>query len=123
MMDLSRIMGRQTPKMNNSQQQNQVRRGGGAAGQAARRARAGASWQRASQPIGLQSASNWPALTSPPPGRAPPHAALQTRWAVYQAGTLLRSYAQEYEALQEAMTRGASVVECIQAIEAAGEQK
>ena len=43
----------------------------------------------------------------------------QTRWAVYQAASLLRSHAAEYEALQAAMARGASVAECMQAIEAA----
>lgn len=43
----------------------------------------------------------------------------QTRWAVYQAASLLRSYSKEYEALQEVMAAGGSVVECIKAIEAA----
>lgn len=40
-----------------------------------------------------------------------------TRWASYQAATLLRQYKKEYEALQEAMARGAPVEVCIQAIE------
>lgn len=43
----------------------------------------------------------------------------QTRWACYQAATLLRRYPDEYEALQKAMASGASVVDCIRAIEAA----
>lgn len=43
----------------------------------------------------------------------------QTRWACYQAAALMRKYSAEYEALQAAMGRGASVVECIKAIEAA----
>lgn len=43
----------------------------------------------------------------------------QTRWACYQAATLLRRYPAEYEALQAAMARGASVVDCIRAIESA----
>lgn len=43
----------------------------------------------------------------------------QTRWACYQAATLLRRYSKEYEALQAAMAASASVEECIQAIEAA----
>jgi hypothetical protein len=43
----------------------------------------------------------------------------QTRWACYQAASMLRKYNAEYEALQAAMARGASVVECIKAIEAA----
>lgn len=43
----------------------------------------------------------------------------QTRWACYQAATLLRRYSAEFEALQEAMARGSSVVDCIKAIEAA----
>ncbi|KAL4452273.1 hypothetical protein ABPG75_007935 [Micractinium tetrahymenae] len=43
----------------------------------------------------------------------------QTRWACYQAATLLRRYSAEYEALQKAMASGASVVDCIRAIEAA----
>ena len=41
----------------------------------------------------------------------------QTRWAAYQAASILRSYQNEYEALIEAMTRGASTAECIKAIE------
>lgn len=43
----------------------------------------------------------------------------QTRWAAYQAASLLRAYAKEYEALQAAMARGAPVQDCIKAIEAA----
>ena len=42
-----------------------------------------------------------------------------TRWAVWQACTLLKSRRAESEALQSAMARGASVAECVQAIEAA----
>ena len=41
----------------------------------------------------------------------------QTRWACYQAASLLRKHAAEYAALQAAMERGAGVAECIQAIE------
>lgn len=41
----------------------------------------------------------------------------QTRWAVYQAATLLRTYDTEYKALQEVMSRGGSISECIKAIE------
>ena len=40
-----------------------------------------------------------------------------TRWAVYQAASLLRKYKAEYEALQAAMSKGASIPECIAAIE------
>jgi hypothetical protein len=43
----------------------------------------------------------------------------QTRWAAYQAATLLRRYSAEYAALQEAMARGASTKECVEAIEQA----
>ena len=43
----------------------------------------------------------------------------QTRWACYQAASLLRKYSKEYEALQAAMQSGGSVVECLKAIEAA----
>ncbi|PSC72294.1 hypothetical protein C2E20_4561 [Micractinium conductrix] len=43
----------------------------------------------------------------------------QTRWACYQAATLLRRYSAEYEALQAAMAAGGSVTECIKAIEGA----
>ena len=43
----------------------------------------------------------------------------QTRWAVYQAATLLRRYPAEYEALQAAMAAGAAVPDCIKAIESA----
>ncbi len=42
-----------------------------------------------------------------------------TRWAVYNAASLLRQYGKEYEALVEAMKRGAPVDECIAAIESA----
>jgi hypothetical protein len=41
----------------------------------------------------------------------------QTRWACYQAATLLRAYSKEYEALQECMKRNDTVEKCIQAIE------
>lgn len=44
----------------------------------------------------------------------------QTRWACYQAASLLRTYAAEHAALREAMQRGARVAECIRAIEGAG---
>lgn len=40
-----------------------------------------------------------------------------TRWAVFQAGALLRTYKKEHQALIEAMTRSKSVPECIAAIE------
>ncbi len=40
-----------------------------------------------------------------------------TRWSAYQAASLLRQYSKEYEALQDVMSRGGSVVECIKAIE------
>ena len=43
----------------------------------------------------------------------------QTRWACYQAASLLRKYSKEYEALQAAMQSGGSVVDCLKAIEAA----
>ena len=43
----------------------------------------------------------------------------ETRWAAYQAASLLRQHSREYEALQAALARGASIAECIQAIEAA----
>ncbi|KAG2452402.1 hypothetical protein HYH02_002645 [Chlamydomonas schloesseri] len=46
-----------------------------------------------------------------------------TRWAVWSAAGLLRSHAEEHKALIEAMRRGASVAECVQAIESAGGQK
>lgn len=42
-----------------------------------------------------------------------------TRWAVYKAASLLKSYKKEYEALKQAMASGKSVGECIQAIEKA----
>ncbi|PNH02988.1 hypothetical protein TSOC_010991, partial [Tetrabaena socialis] len=43
-----------------------------------------------------------------------------TRWAVWSSASLLRSHAAEHAALVEAMRRGASVAECVKAIEAAG---
>lgn len=46
-----------------------------------------------------------------------------TRWAVYNAASLLRSHADEHKALIEAMARGASMAECIKAIEAAGSKQ
>lgn len=42
-----------------------------------------------------------------------------TRWAVYNAASLLKQYAKEYEALVQAMGRGAPVDECVAAIESA----
>lgn len=42
-----------------------------------------------------------------------------TRWAVWQAAVLLRGNAAAYDALREAMARGAPVADCIAAIEAA----
>lgn len=41
------------------------------------------------------------------------------RMAVYEACSLLRKYDKEYKAVQEAMKRGASVAECVRAIETA----
>eukprot|EP00197_Chlamydomonas_leiostraca_P008890 CAMPEP_0202868502 /NCGR_PEP_ID=MMETSP1391-20130828/10913_1 /ASSEMBLY_ACC=CAM_ASM_000867 /TAXON_ID=1034604 /ORGANISM="Chlamydomonas leiostraca, Strain SAG 11-49" /LENGTH=335 /DNA_ID=CAMNT_0049548681 /DNA_START=69 /DNA_END=1076 /DNA_ORIENTATION=- len=41
-----------------------------------------------------------------------------TRWAVFAAGSLLRQYKKEHESVIEAMSRGASVMECVDAIEA-----
>ena len=41
----------------------------------------------------------------------------QTRWAVLQAASLMRQYKKEYDALREAMASGASVADCIKAIE------
>ncbi len=41
------------------------------------------------------------------------------RWAVYQAGGMLKKYNKEYQALQTKMQQGASVPDCIKAIEAA----
>lgn len=41
----------------------------------------------------------------------------QTRWAVYQAASLLKSNAVQYERLMAAMEGGKSVVDCIKAIE------
>ncbi|KAF5834996.1 hypothetical protein DUNSADRAFT_8054 [Dunaliella salina] len=40
-----------------------------------------------------------------------------TRWAVYTAASLLRRYKKEHQAVIDAMSRGASVRECVQAIE------
>jgi len=40
-----------------------------------------------------------------------------TRWAVWQAAAMLKGNAGAYAALQEAMARGAPVVDCIRAIE------
>ena len=40
-----------------------------------------------------------------------------TRWAVWQAAAMLKASAKAYEALREAMSRRASVAECITAIE------
>jgi len=42
-----------------------------------------------------------------------------TRWAVFCAAGLLRQYKKEHEALISAMSRGAPVIECVQAIESA----
>lgn len=42
-----------------------------------------------------------------------------TRWAVYNAASMLHQNVKEYQALQDAMGRGASVPECAAAIEAA----
>lgn len=41
-----------------------------------------------------------------------------TRWAVFNAASLLRSHAAEHKAVWEAMARGASVADCVRAIEA-----
>ena len=101
-----RIMARQSPKLSDAQQQNQTRcvscplRGG----------------CRPAAATGAAAAT----LASPRPCRLPRAApAACRRWAVYQAATLLRTYAKEYEALQEAMARGAPVVDCFAAIESA----
>jgi hypothetical protein len=40
-----------------------------------------------------------------------------TRWAVFTAGSLLRQYKKEHEALIGAMSRGAPVIDCVKAIE------
>lgn len=40
-----------------------------------------------------------------------------TRWAVWQACSLLRTYKNEFEALKQAMSSGSTVAECVQAIE------
>lgn len=42
----------------------------------------------------------------------------QTRWACYQAASLLRAYEKELGAVEAALARGASVAAAIQAIEA-----
>lgn len=42
-----------------------------------------------------------------------------TRWAVWQAVLLLKSYSDEFDALRSVMAAGGSVTECVQAIEAA----
>jgi len=41
----------------------------------------------------------------------------QTRWAAYQAASLLRQYSKEYEALMEVMENRGTVAECVRAIE------
>lgn len=41
----------------------------------------------------------------------------QTRWAAYQAASLLRQYSKEYNALMEVMGKGGSTDACIRAIE------
>jgi hypothetical protein len=43
-----------------------------------------------------------------------------TRWAVWSAARLLKQHRVEYEALQEAVARGAPVDECVAVIEKAG---
>ena len=40
-----------------------------------------------------------------------------TRWAVWQAAVMLRANAKAYEELREAMSRRASVADCIKALE------
>lgn len=40
-----------------------------------------------------------------------------TRWAVYQAASLLKTYKDEYAGLMEAMQQGKSVAECVKVIE------
>jgi hypothetical protein len=42
-----------------------------------------------------------------------------TRWAVWQACSLLRAYKPEHQALIEAMRSGSTVAQCCQAIESA----
>ena len=42
-----------------------------------------------------------------------------TRWAVYNACTLLQEHEKEYQALQDAMKQGKSIPECVTAIESA----
>jgi hypothetical protein len=42
-----------------------------------------------------------------------------TRWAVLTAAQMLRAHKAEFEALQAALARGATVSECLQAIESA----
>ena len=41
------------------------------------------------------------------------------RMAVYEAASLLKRWSAEYLALQQAMQRGGSIVECVRAIEEA----
>ena len=38
---------------------------------------------------------------------------------MYEACSLLKKYGKEYKAVQEAMKRGASIAECVRAIETA----
>jgi hypothetical protein len=56
----------------------------------------------------------------PPLGAAAQQSA--TRWAVWAAAMVVRRFRPEFEALQAALAAGKSVPECIQAIEAAGQQ-
>lgn len=42
-----------------------------------------------------------------------------TRWAVWQACSLLRAYTKEHQALIDAMKSGASVADCVRVIESA----
>jgi len=46
-----------------------------------------------------------------------------TRWAVWQAASMLKKHEKSFDALTEKMTQGATVAECLQAIEAAPEPK
>ena len=46
-----------------------------------------------------------------------------TRWAVWQAASMLKKHAESFDALTEKMSQGATVAECLQAIEAAPEPK
>lgn len=43
-----------------------------------------------------------------------------TRWAVWSAAAMLRRHGEEHAALVAAMRKGASMAECVQAIESAG---